>query len=551
MTIEVQDLTELDNQDVQDTAELLGDLLATRLPDVDATRGALRRLVLHPAAVLSAKSRLELDRLRRSLSIATAVEDPELADAELLNAAASNFRIDRYPGSAASGSIVIVVSRQDPLLIPAGFAMLARGVRYSTDRALSVRSDPAGVVGDDDRVLNPTDDDQWSFSIPVTAEEIGAAGRLLRGESASPVVPPSNFVKAYAASDFTGGVDQETNSALLGRVRAGVACRSMSDRISMSASLLAEKPEVVTHSIIGAGDPEMGRDQHGIFPGSVGGCVDWYVRTSQLPIRRLLQKTATLVEVENSGYGIWQFGLSRNDSPGFYEVRQILQAGGTSSGGYEVVRDLRGLDTTPLDDARQEIPDLITAAEAAYSRFQTAVIRFRDTDTPTVGLVAGSSTREYDVVVSGFPEIAEIQEIFGARDRTGTAGDMLVRSPIPAWLSLSIEIRIPVEAEDVDEDALRNDVLVAVNSTPIGSELAGSVVLDVVHRHLPTGSFVRSLDMLCRIRTPSGSNIWMRGSDVIEIPDRPADQVTPRTTVFILEPEQVVVSVQTLQRSIV
>lgn len=546
MTIEVTNLNELDATRVQDRAELLGDQLAERYPDLDPARGANRRLILHPGAVLAEKSWTELDRLRRSLSLSTAVADPALADQDLLDAAASNFRIDRYPGSAAIGSIVIVVSRQDPLLIPRGFTVEARGFQYTTDRPFSIRSNSSGVTSSDDRVLTPTADDNFSFSIPVTATEIGAAGRLLRNEAVEPSQDPANFVKSYAASDFTGGVDQESNAALLNRVRTGVACRALSDRVSMSASLLAEYPEVVTQSIIGAGDGEMLRDQHSIFPGSHGGCVDWWIRTGQLPTRTLLTKTATLVDVETDGNTIWQFGLGRDEAPGFYDIYSINQTG-VDQAGYEVTSDIRDRDVTALDSGAR-VPDIISAEEAAYSRFSTASIRFRDTDTPSTGLTVGSSTRSYDVVVRHFADLAEIQDVFGARDREGVAGDLLIRAPVPAYLQISLDILQPPDTLDIDEASIQNDVLTGVNTLPIGSELPSSTILDIVHRYLPAGAFVNNIDMLCRIRTPAGESIWYRSSTLLEIPNRAAEQVTSRTTVFVLEPEQLSISIRPLNR---
>lgn len=550
MAITVDSLDELTTEEVEAMAALLADQLRTRHAEVDPERGATRRILLLPAANMAQKSRTEMDRLRQSFSLVLAAANPELVDPDILDLAAGNYRIPRYPGSAASGSIVIVVSRFDPLVITRGFVVIARGLRFTTSQNYSIRTSAAAVTSADDRILTPTADGQWSFSIPVTAEEVGADGRLLRGEAVTVEIPPANYVKSYAASDFVGGVDEETTADLTERVQTGIACRSVADRVSMGATLYAEWPETVSHSIIGAGDPEMRRDQHTIFPGSFGGCIDWYIRSAELPTRTLLEREATLVEVEGTGHGIWQISISRDLVPGFYDVYKIALPGVDVVGTFEIVSDTRGRDLGELD-SKAEIPDIVNNQESTYTRFQTAVIRFRDTTTSTQGLVVGESTADYDVTVRHFPYIAEMQDRFSARDYGATAGDILIRAPIPLYLDLSIVILTPPDALEIDEDSIKNDVRRLVNRLPFGQGLAGSAILDVIHRYLPTGAFVRALDMLGMIRTPSGEKLWLRDSEYLEIPDRSDLETTPRNTCFILEPEKVAISVTQLNNPIV
>ena len=56
--------------------------------------------------------------------------------------------------------------------------------------------------------------------------------------------------------------------------------------------------------------------------------------------------------------------------------------------GYEVIADDRGIDL----DYPGFVPDIIAAIEAVYSRYQTATIRFLDTDTPVTDLVENEAT---------------------------------------------------------------------------------------------------------------------------------------------------------------
>jgi hypothetical protein len=49
----------------------------------------------------------------------------------------------------------------------------------------------------------------------------------------------------------------------------------------MRATLVEKFPDIRDSSVIGAGDLEMTRDKHTVFPGSTGGYTDWYVGTTR------------------------------------------------------------------------------------------------------------------------------------------------------------------------------------------------------------------------------------------------------------------------------
>jgi len=70
----------------------------------------------------------------------------------------------------------------------------------------------------------------------------------------------------------------------------GISAKVLSSRTNMHASLLETFPDIRGSSLIGAGDEEMTRDKHTVFPGATGGYADWYVATT----RQLQTATYTL-----------------------------------------------------------------------------------------------------------------------------------------------------------------------------------------------------------------------------------------------------------------
>ena len=183
----------------------------------------------------------------------------------------------RRQGTTASGTITIIVSSLSTVTIPNGATFTANGKTFATTSAFLARTEAANVVSATDRLLSATSDGNYSFTLPVVAQEIGSASLLSKDALVIPSFTIVNFVKAFVAETFTGGIASETNTELIARLNEGIAAKAMSNRINMSA-LLKEQTgleNIVNSSIVGYGDKEMLRDQHSIFPISFGGRVEW------------------------------------------------------------------------------------------------------------------------------------------------------------------------------------------------------------------------------------------------------------------------------------
>lgn len=547
MGLTVAQLVDLDASNVRQTQAELAELMQEFNPALDVKRGVLYDLLFYNSAIYAEKSREEFRRLKRSQSLLAATADPDLAEDDILDAAASNYGISRKDGSQATGDVTVVVSTLSPLTIAAGEIFEAGGKEFQTLTSFAAKTVAATVSASTDRILNPTPDGNYSFTIKVTAVAAGEASQIEKDTLVIPQNIPITFVTAFAAADFTGGRDEETNTELIGRLLEGAACLALSGDVTMTAALRGQTAfaDVLDSSVIGLGDPEMLRDQHSIFPGSHGGRVDWYVRSQKTPQLVGVTKTATLVEKTTDGYGIWQFGVARDELPGFYDVsRIVLASAGVEATSFAVTSDVRSNDLTALDNDGF-LPDLATAAEGAYSRFQSAVIQFKDTETLTATLTAGAATADYAVTLRGMPLVAEMQDWVSSRSVRNRAGDALIKAPIPCFLRVSFTIHLAPGQATPDTSAIADDLASRVNTYGFTGRLPASALADVIHGRLSGIAHVNAIDLLGDIRRPDGVIRRVHSTEVLVVPDEPTAMVTGRTVGFVLTPNDVAISVTT------
>jgi len=547
MAIEVTSFTELSSDNIFQTEEFLAQLLGEENPSLDAKRGVLKELLLHYNAVYDEKNTEELDRLRRSSSLQEIQDDPSLADDDAVDRIASNYRVERNPGNEAEGSVRVVIDRLQPITIAQGSIWEAEGRTFIAETPFSAKTSQANVVASTDRVLTPVGDGNYYFIVDLVAVQVGEASAVKRNTVFTPQQPPLYFVTAYASSDFSGGVDAETNAALSERLIQGAACKGLSGSVHMSAALRAQTAfeNVLADSVIGYGDAEMHRDQHSLFPGSYGGRVDWYIRSQRLPQLLSATKTATLIDVTADGYGVWQFGIGREEAPGFYDVTSIVVSGeSTTAGSFEISEDVRSNDLTALDNDGF-LPDLQDSEEGVYSRFQSAVIRFIDDRTSVTSLTIGTSTQDYDILLRAMPLIEEMQDYASSRGVRNRAGDILVKAPVPCFLRISFRVELKQGTESPNVAQIKTDVAELVNTYGFTGRLPASAISDVVHNSLSGIQYLSAIDMLGDIRRPDGSVRRLRSTETLIIPDEPVKMATPRTVAFIVDPSDIAISVVT------
>lgn len=543
MSIGVISISDLDPALVDQLFAQTTEMMQEQFPEVELMRGPFHDLVLYFSSVFGAVTQTNINLVLQSNSLLAISNNPTLADPTIVDGVLSNFKITRQPGAAAAGEIAIIVNDNATTVISANLVFTANGQTFTANGAFTGR--PAGsiLLTSNDSILQPLGDGSYQFAISATATATGPAGNITQGTLMVPNSLPANFVTAFAATDFSNGFDEETNQQLLDRMQAGVAATSEGGAINVIAQIKGqtEFARTLDYSVLGYGDPEQQRDQHWIMPMSGGGRVDIYARTQALPLSSNFLLIATLVGTTANNNGIWQLALTRDLSPGFYKVETIqLPSSSPNATNYEISLDLRGYDLS----GPGFVPDIQHVLESAYTPYQTAVIRFVDTDTPLLGLTVGSATQQYQVTLSGMPLLADMQSFVGSGEQSRPkAHDVLVRGPVPCYLSLSFQVRTPATTPAPDTAAIANALANKVNSLGFCGRLYGSTLDNVIHSFLQGQQAVGPLDMFGKIRRPDGSWGYIRDKSVLIIPDDPSRLVTGRTTAFMLDPKDVAISV--------
>jgi hypothetical protein len=511
------------------------------LPNLDVRRGPIHDLVLLPQAMIEAARQQEIERYLSARSVRDALVDPTLADADTLDGNLSNWGLTRRTGAKAHGQLVIVLSRAISVTISRGATFTANGQTFVTLEPFTSKSLPELVNSSTDRLLTQLANSTYGFVIEVEAQVAGAAGMLRKDTLVEPDSKPSSFMTAYVAADFQGGLDTESNDIMLTKLLDGLASKTISNRSTMRA-LLRSQPafnSIVRSSVVGLGNAEMVRDRHGIVPVSQGGRADWYVRTQATLYRVPVTKAATLINKQDSGFGVWQVALGA-ELPGFYEVRHLRPAGAAlGSSNFDLSADLRGYNLAQFAAP----PDLHDSVEGVYTAAQTVFVRFVDTTTPVAELAIGA-TQEYDMELVGLPLISDLQTYVGSADISHYGGDVLIKAPVPCFVSVTFDVHKRATDGEIDTAAVQTAIVEAVHATEFIGCLYASRLADVISRYLPANAGLGAIDMLGRVRYPDGRQRMLRNPVVLQIPDDPDQMVSARTVQFFVDLADVIVNIR-------
>ena len=533
-TSETSDLNFSDiSADVIDQAEqYLRTMLSEEYPSLDAGEGrVIRTHVINIAAILHAVNRQDYDNLRRSFSPLEIVADPTLADPDIVDAVYANYHVTRSLGNKAAGQVAVIISDLATTAVPNTTVFTANGLNFVLTQTYIGVTTAAAVVSSAERLIEERADGSYVFTVPVVAANVGEQYRMQRGVrfAASPSIVGT--VDLQAAADFEGGLATETNAALVARVQQGIAPQVFSGRAQVAAMFQEAVPALVDISQVGLGDPEMLRDRGNIFQGSHGGKADLYVQTQDVPDEIKIVKECTYV-----GDQEWQFTLLRDDAPGFYLVTAVVVKDTISFvGGLSIVSEQRAYDLTLETDWIQQITSI---QEAAYTRYQTSIVKFEDPTTP-VATVVGDKV-EYDVYVLRMPNIKTLNDLTIDRSKRPEAGDYLVKAAVPAFAAVSLQIHQRAGTAAPDIAAVKRAVASRVNSLGFSiGQLPIALIIDAAQGALELGgtAVITPVDMYAFIYPPDTvptGRILVHDVNKLVIPNLPARGVTQRTTVFYL-----------------
>lgn len=537
-------INDLDPTAVEQAESFLAGWLAPQYPSMDLNEGVFRNLLIRAASAFHVLNQTLMAEVQASQSLLKVSEDPEGADPDIVDQILSNYRLTRGEGAKATGTITVVMSVFNAVTIPENTIFTANGLQFVVTQPYVAVTEAASVVTDQQRLIVQRSDGSYSFTIPAEAAEIGASYNLRVGTrfAMSPTI--SGFIDAFALEDFTGGGNSETNAELISRLDEAIVQKVFSGRVQIGALLLNAWPDLRATSIVGFGDAEMLRDRNNMFEISTGGKADFYCRTQALPDTKKITREATLIDADA---GTWQASILRDDAPGFYEITAILPENSSpDEGTLEELTEVRGLDLTP-DDDEDVAPNVANIIQGAFSRYQTAVVTFKDTS-GLDGLAAGA-TRDFDIYLKYMPGIKTLQRLSVNRESRNPQADYLVRAPIPAFVTVSIVIGWQGTVDEPDTDAIKTAVANRVNGINFElGRLPSSIIYDAVHDLLSrTEAYVLSpIDMVARILSPDGTYTTLRSGDQIEIPNDPAKTMSQRTAIFYLDADDVNVTVESV-----
>jgi hypothetical protein len=492
--------------------------------------------------MLNAAIQENIDRIRQSQSLYAITQNPALAETTIVDQVLSNYNLTRDNGTPAVGVVTLVFNLPSTTRLTPTAIFTANDVQFVPTETFTALPPGSAENNAGDREMIDVGDGTYAINITVRALTVGAAGNIRRGTTVTPNFVANNTLEAFAASDFVEGRDPLTNEEYIQKLPEALAAKTIGSRASYAATIKAQPAfQNIKHlSVLGCGDPEQQRDQHSLFPISGGGKVDIYAQTSNYAQERDRLLQATFISTSANGT-IWQVTLDKNTAAGFYEVLRIAKPDDATSSGYAIVTDVRGVDTS---DALF-VPDMRYLHETAYTRYQTAVIRFEDTDTPTAGLVPNVNKAYYNVRTVSLPLIAELNDFLTTRDNRPRGTDLLIKAAVPCFTKISFQIR--TEANDTFTDAtiaeIKQAVVDAVATVGFSGQLHASIIDSAVHKYLSGRQAVSKIDMFGRIRRPDGTTVYVRDPAVLTIPNDPARLVTGRTTAFLVGVPDVSVSV--------
>lgn len=549
MALTVTQIAELNTDRVTELLEYFKQLMRESHPEVELSRGAFHDLVLYFNSVLNAALQENVNRVLQSNSLLSITENPALADTVVVDKVLSNFNIERGAGTTATGEAVVVLNKAISTQISSQIALSANGLVFFPDITYVLVPPGEATVADGYREMVPVGDGTYAAKIAVVAATAGIAGNVARGTELRPDVAPSNVAAIYAAADFTNGADPLSNEDYLAKLPEGLTAKTIGGRKSF-VSLIRSQPafQNVNHiSIVGFGDAEQKRDQRGIFPVSGGGRVDIYLQTNAVAQRVDHILTATYVGPVTAGDDtagtIWRVAVTRNTAPGFYRVERISKITDSASVGYEITHAVRSYSFG--SDLSTYTPDVANIVESEYTRYKELLIDFIDTDKKPSERTA-NETAQYAVRTVGLPLIGQIQDFLSGRDVRCRMADVLVKAAVPCFTTIAFKVRRAANELNPDFAAIKKAIVAAVAKIGFAGRLSASIISGAAHQYLTTQQTIGDVAILGQIVRPDGKSVYLQSADAIEIPNDPDNLVSPKTTVFYVNEDDIEIGVEVL-----
>ena len=248
---------------------------------VDTSKGTVAyEMVLSMAALGHAVISEDLDSFEDKMYLQQALEDPAAANADTIDGILSNFYVARKPGSKAKGKVRLALTEKRNYFVAENseFRTL-EGQKYFTTTSTNKTADELFIDGED-----------YYFFVDVIAEAVGSQYVVAKDTQFETEILSGSIDTATAFKDFSSGIDEETNSEILGRTPLVLGARALSHTQAITTLLQEQFPDIRQLTVIGYGNREMLRDSNNIGF-KVGGKIDIYIRTATQPLTSIITKT--------------------------------------------------------------------------------------------------------------------------------------------------------------------------------------------------------------------------------------------------------------------
>jgi len=455
--------------------------LAEKYPDIHFTSGALFGFVVAPQAIVLAALRQYIETLGDSGSLANILGSSDF-DTEAIADLLANFGVNCDTSGYATGNLLVTLSEPHDLTLDIGTQFTSyNGITFNSTETVTVSSE--GETG------------YVQFEVPVQCTEIGAAGNVLQGTTFTCSTTISDLVSIVAASDFTGGSDTEAILEAVERIsmaKNSTAFGSSDQIYNLIQYGLVNDDEtdlanITDVSAVGANDEEMTRDQRSLFPISLGGKIDIYLKCVN-PSTKSITKTASLIGINDEGYGIWRIDLTRQESEGVYKPLYVYESG-TLTNPFSIYQIARSFSL--VTDDYEFIPDIQAASEAVFSCFQTTSFTFIDTKTAVELEDIGTLEKDYDVILQYVPQVSAVQTYL--ESKRAPYLDYLVRACVPAYLQVSVNLFRSISADDIE--SIKQAIVEYIRGLQIGETIYCSRLSSAIEDVLPTNTTVNLIEL--------------------------------------------------------
>ena len=307
---------------------------------------------------------------------------------------------------------------------------------------------------------------------------------------------------------------------MLNRFKSGLATPCWGNRYNIESLIRSETSHITDISVIGCGDIEMTRDQSTLFPVSLGGKTDIYIKTAPYSTTTTITLKANLQSIDGRVY-TWAVIIPADALPGFWTINSI--------GNIKVEGELQSEENLSTDESA------VATKDCFFTPYQSRIVTFT---TPPVETELYQSM-EFDISLYGCPYIDEIHSIVTKDTLKPVSSDVVVRAPIPCEVYTTIHLNAEAALSDEQQLAIQQAISTYINNTGFSHTLLVSEITPLIQAELTSSQRVTGIQLDGIILSSGLMTKRISSNQYLQIPDLPSEGITPKITAYYTRPEMV------------